>query len=218
MTDHTLVIGKKYLFTGKTGNPNLPTEEGLIFVELMPSGLGVVARDDQALFNALQQPYQRTVFIEHFLQNPQTIKTSLNTFTYPMTDESMNSLWQSKEQVQAEINDAMVRLRVKQQQLSQLNCRVFYGTDCPQGETYQAFINEFTHACAAQKICLNGFTFHGMDNENSLSIAHNGSDENDTDNVTTPTTIFFELQRNPAYQRLDLIYCHSINQPELRSV
>ena len=215
MQTNRLTIGTKYLFNGAPTNNIPPTNHALIFIGMINDRLGRFILDDQAVFDILKQPFNAEVLSDYL--HTQTVKTIDKVFTvitHDISDRDGANLWLSNDQLTQAFRDNKALLRKQERQLKSLRSPAFYATDCPNGETYQAFINEFKARCKTNGLDISQYTYHGHDGHNILSVSNNGVEADEALDINQ-TEIFFNLKDEPQFERLSLHYCASTTIPKL---
>ncbi len=133
-----------------------------------------------------------------------------------MTVSKEVASWISQDEISAIIGELESALSRSHELLDKHKKRAFYATDCPDGDTYTKFIVAFTKACQNAGLCTLDFTYHGYENRNLLSVAHHGNDvESDLHSEPSHSDVFFKLEKEPEYCRMNISYMRSTTMPEL---
>lgn len=205
-----LTIGTKYVYTGTSSS--ISSEKPLIFIGFN-QGKAQFIDDNQALYDLLGAPFSSEA-LNNYANNHDLDELSKKVdVTY--SDDA--TCWLSEDAVKARIDEITAALESAKKLLNKHEEVVFYAADCPGGETYTQFINDFKKQCSDAGLCTLDFTFHGNQGENKLSVAHHGT-EVITDTYSEPAhdTVFFKLIKAPAYRRMDINYMRSTTLEELK--
>lgn len=211
MTENTksLTVGEKYLYTGE--NPSVNSEAPLIFIGTKEKLAQFIA-DDQSLYDLLGEAFSKSAFDDYVNKNDiDELGKNVNVIRSHEIDA-----WVSQGETNCHVKVLEAKLQNARKLMAKHSKKVFYATDCPRGETYMQFIKEFKSECAKQRLPTIGFTFHGYDNENKLSIAHNGTDiESDTLDLPSHGHVYFSLKKDPKYARMNIDYMCGTSTPEI---
>jgi len=212
MTNKTqsLTIGEKYLYTGT--NPSIENECPLIFIGFNQEQAQFIA-DDQPLYELLGEPFSTKAFNDY--ANKHDIDDLCKKIN--VTCNSEIDLWLSQDAVSEKMSALESALKSTRTLMGKYGKKIFYATDCPGGETYSQLIKEFKNICNEKGLSTFGFSFHGFENENYLSVAHNGNDvESDTHNEHSHFDALSQVKNDPKYARMKVSYVHFTNAPELK--
>ncbi len=203
-----MIIGKKYLLNNHTGS-NLSIVP-MIFIGYGENKTGNFISDNQVLFDVLEQPYSQDALID-YLNNHSAdeVNKVLKVFTYNTVDKLDTPLWMDEEQASLKVKELEKELQFKKRQLNRLQSIEFYKCDCPGGEVYQDFIQQFKKLLSSKGYSSRSYTFHADINPNGLCVCHNGSGDDDQ------YFLFDELTENPKYSRMEFSYCCESNQPKV---
>lgn len=206
----SLTIGEKYLYTGT--NPSVDKENPLIFIGFNQEQAQFIA-DDQLLYDLLDEPFSKKAFNNY--ANKHDID-ELSKKTNVITNGEVD-LWLSQYAVSERMHALEAEMNKTRALMGKYGKKTFYATDCPGGEVYTQFITEFKKVCSEIGLSTFGFSFHGFENENSLSVAHNGNDvEGDESGSRSHFDAFFMVKNNPKYARMSLSFVQFTNAPELK--
>lgn len=211
MTENTrtLTLGEKYLYIGqatpvKSGSP-------LVFIGIKEKLAQFIA-DDQALYDLLGEAFSKSVFNDYVNKNDiNELVKSLNVISSGEIDA-----WLSQDEANEHVKMLEAKLHNARMVMAKHKQKVFYATDCPGGEVYMQLIKEFKKECVERGLPVSDFTFHGFDEENTLSISHNGSDvESDSQVIPSHSDVLLSLKKNEKYARINIKYMYFTNTPEL---
>lgn len=206
----SLTIGEKYLYTGT--NPSVDKENPLIFIGFNQEQAQFIA-DDQLLYDLLGEPFSKKAFNAYANKNDiDELSKKTNVICNGEIDD-----WISQDALSEKISALEAELKSARMLMGKYAQKAFYATDCPGGETYMQFIKEFKKECRDGGLSTFGFSFHGFENENCLSVAHNGNDvESDTHDEPSHFDLFLKVKGLPTYSRMSVSFVHFTNAPEIK--
>lgn len=211
-------IGTKYAFN--SDSHNIPSGEVFILLGDNTPNTGFFTKDNQALFDTLGEPYSKEA-IEAYIETNgvDTLRNATDSIACHLIDGNNNPLWVSVDDVNEHIKVLEQELANQKEKSDKLTAITFYETDCPNGETFNHFIDTFKRQCEDAGLSVWEFTYHGSDNSNKLSVCHNGygycEDYLQDDNVTH-FEIFDKIKKDPKYARLRAEFMRSTTLPKVR--
>ncbi len=211
MTTNTqsLTIGDKYVYTGT--DTSVSTQYPLIFIGFNQEQAQFIP-DDQVLYDLLGEPFSKKAFNDY--ANKHDID-DLSKKTNVTCNGEIDA-WLSQDAVKTKISALEAELKSAREIMDKYDKKIFYATDCPGGEIHTQFIREFEKSCGKKGLSTFGFSFHGFENENRLSVTHNGNEvESDTYDEPSHFDVYNELKNNPKYARMRISFAYSSNAPEL---
>ena len=210
--------GKKYI--NAVANKNGETQCAFIFLRFANEdrSLGYFVKDNQKLFEFLGEPYSQDAingacFANFF--NLEKYKSDI--YVFDCTEPY--SKWMDAETIARQKGNLTKEIQSLSALDRILESPAYYDCDCPNGSVYNEFITEFKDGCAANGLSTSEFTFHGDEHSNRLTVSHHGTDVGCTDDECyqgiTQSDVFFALENQPKYSRIEQGYCHTTNQPEI---